>query len=173
MNSPPWTARNCWEEMYLRLKQTSRNDDRMDGHRCHRTLLLPSLELTIAYLISISQLPITDTELAAMFHLDYTHDDDGELADELVLAREEADKLMRIFGDLRGLMPWVILNRDVDGVKVLLEQLALRPDDIRDPDEDDIALIGRLNQTRVNDSNDSGIRRSERNDFIVENEFFS
>ena len=93
MNSPPWTARNCWEEMYLRLKQTSRNDDRMDGHRCHRTLLLSSLELTIAYLISISQLPITDTELAAMFHLDYTHDDDGELADELVLAREEAAKL--------------------------------------------------------------------------------
>ena len=93
MNSPPWTARNCWEEMYLRLKQTSRNDDRMDGHRCHRTLLLPSLELTIAYLISISQLPITNTELAAMFHLDYTHDDDGELADELVLAREEAAKL--------------------------------------------------------------------------------
>ena len=93
MSSPPWTARICWEEMYLRLKQTSRNDDRMDGHRCHRTLLLSSLELTIAYLISISQLPITDTELAAMFHLDYTHDDDGELADELVLAREEAAKL--------------------------------------------------------------------------------
>ena len=77
-NSPPWTKRSVFEETEIRLRRTSRRDGSSDGLLIDTTgiFLLSLLEMSITVLISISQLPITNTEIAAMHHLDDSVDED-------------------------------------------------------------------------------------------------